>query len=140
MIPYFDAHCDTIFRCDETGESLGRNSGQVDLLRAAAFSRYRQLFALYYDARLAPPEGMLPVCRRLHDRFCREMAENRDRIAVCRTGAEAEEAARQGKAGFTDQAILRARLGGRLRLPGLRLDGTKLIAQRTHGYLPSIWL
>ena len=50
------------------------------------------------------------------------------------------QAARQGKAGFTDQAILRARLGGRLRLPGLRLDGTKLISQRTHGYLPSIWL
>lgn len=98
MIPYFDAHCDTIFRCDETGESLGRNSGQVDLSRAAAFSRYGQLFALYYDARLAPPQGMLPVCRRLYDRFCHEMAENRERITVCRTGVEAEEAARQGKA------------------------------------------
>ena len=61
MIPYFDAHCDTLYRCMETGESgeldygdtraaqlayfsksreLGQNEGHIDLARGKAFARY----------------------------------------------------------------------------------------------------
>ena len=40
-----------------------------------------------------PEQGIL-----LHQRFLREMEENRERILPCRTGAEVDEAVRQGKA------------------------------------------
>ena len=118
-IPYFDAHCDTIYRCEETGGTdaalemdadretqtayyaacvcLRENGGHIDLVRGRAFARYGQFFALYWDAKNAPPDGMLAQCRRLHDRFLREIDENRDCITHCRSGAEVDEAVRQGK-------------------------------------------
>ena len=118
-IPYFDAHCDTIYRCEETGGTdaalemdadretqtayyaacgcLRENGGHIDLVRCRAFARYGQFFALYWDAKNAPPDGMLAQCRRLHDRFLREIDENRDCITHCRSGAEVDEAVRQGK-------------------------------------------
>ncbi len=46
-IPYFDAHCDTLFRCLETGESLRRNGGHVDLERLSAYAPMGQIFALF---------------------------------------------------------------------------------------------
>ena len=100
-IPYFDAHCDTIYRCEETcrGEALEmetdreaqeayyaacgclrENGGHIDLVRGQAFARYSQFFALYWDAKNAPADGMLAQCQRLHDRFLREMEKNRDCI------------------------------------------------------------
>ena len=118
-IPYFDAHCDTIYRCEETGcgdaalemeadraaqeayyaacGSLRENGGHIDLMRGRAFARYGQFFALYWDAKNAPADGMPAQCRRLHDRFQHEIDENRDCITHCRTGAEVDEAVRQGK-------------------------------------------
>ena len=32
-IPYFDAHCDTIYRCLRTGAQLRENDGHLDLRR-----------------------------------------------------------------------------------------------------------
>ena len=118
-IPYFDAHCDTIYRCEETGCGAGalemetdreaqkayyaacgclrENGGHIDLVRGREFARYGQFFALYWDAKNAPADGMLAQCRRLHDRFLRETEENRGCITRCRSGAEVDEAVRQGK-------------------------------------------
>lgn len=114
-IPYFDAHCDTIYRCEETGGGaaldmgaeqaayyaacgcLRQNEGHIDLIRGREFARYGQFFALYWDAKNAPADGLLAQCRRLHERFLREMEENRDCIVHCRTGAEVDAAVAQGK-------------------------------------------
>lgn len=118
-IPYFDAHCDTIYRCEENGGvdtalemeadpakqqayyaacgCLRENGGHIDLVRGRDFARYGQFFALYWDAKNAPADGMFAQCQRLHKRFLREMDENRDCIAHCRTGAEVDEAVRRGK-------------------------------------------
>ena len=118
-IPYFDAHCDTIYRCEENGRfgaalemeadpakqqayyaacgCLRENGGHIDLVRGRDFARYGQFFALYWDAKNAPADGMPDQCQRLHDRFLREMEENSDCITHCRTGAEVDEAVRQGK-------------------------------------------
>lgn len=97
MIPYFDAHCDTVSRCLQTGESLRRNGGQLDLERDAAFARRAQFFALYHDAKYAPPEGMWAQCRRLYDCYLRQTEESADLVRRCRTGAEAEAAVTAGK-------------------------------------------
>lgn len=118
-IPYFDAHCDTIYRCEENGRfgaalemetdpakqqayyaacgCLRENGGHIDLVRGRDFARYGQFFALYWDAKNAPADGMFAQCQRLHNRFLREMDENWDCITHCRTGAEVDEAVRRGK-------------------------------------------
>ena len=118
MIPYFDAHCDTVYRCLETGETsaldygdsreeqcryyaasdhLRRNGGHIDLERSRQFSRSAQFFALFHDAAEAPADGLWAQCRRMHDFFLREMVDNADIVCHCRTGREVDEAAAAGK-------------------------------------------
>ena len=118
MISYFDAHCDTIYRCLETGEDsaldygenreeqrryyaasthLRENGGHIDLMRGKKFRRCAQFFALFHDAAEAPADGMWAQCRRMHDFFLREMADNADIACHCRTGTEVDEAVSQGR-------------------------------------------
>ena len=118
MIPYFDAHCDTIYRCLETGETstleygedreeqrryyaasthLRKNGGHIDLERGLKFRRCAQFFALFHDAAEAPADGMWAQCQRMHDFFLREMADNADIVRHCRTGAEVDAAVAEGK-------------------------------------------
>ena len=66
-IPYFDAHCDTIYRCLRTGAQLRENDGHLDLRRASAFGRFAQVFALYQDPEEVPQgpvrcEQAEPLC------------------------------------------------------------------------------
>lgn len=115
-IPYFDAHCDTIWRCMVTepvegygeteaeqrayfqsGGSLRQNGGHVDLERGRGFARRGQFFALYDDAKALPAGTAWQRCREMHDWFLRELEENGDMAALCRTGAEADAAALTGK-------------------------------------------
>ena len=118
MIPYFDAHCDTVYRCLETGETsaldygenreeqcryyaasahLRRNGGHFDLERSRQFSRCAQFFALFHDAAEAPADGLWAQCRRMHDFFLREMDDNADIVRHCRTGREVDETVAEGK-------------------------------------------
>lgn len=95
QIPVFDAHCDTISRILETGESIDRNSGMVELEKTSrTFSCYCQLFALFANS--ARPGhatyDQLLAC------FRSQMAENEGCICHCRTAEEAERANRLGKA------------------------------------------
>lgn len=118
MISCFDAHCDTVYRCMETGETsaleygtnreaqrahyaacthMRNNSGHIDLERGLRFKRYAQFFALFHDAAEAPADGMWAQCQRMHDFFLREMAENTDVVRHCRTGAEVDKTVAEGK-------------------------------------------
>ena len=95
MISYFDAHCDTIWRCMETGPvadygeteqeqraffktggGLRQNCGHVDLLRDRGFARRGQFFALYDDVKRLPEGTAWQRCCEMHDWFLRELAEN----------------------------------------------------------------
>lgn len=97
-IPYFDAHCDTIYRCLRTGAQLRENDGHLDLRRASAFGRFAQVFALYQDPEEVPQGStMVREGQLLHQKFLREMEQNRDVIVPCRTGAEVDRAAAEGK-------------------------------------------
>ena len=117
-IPYFDAHCDTIYRCLMTGGEvtldfgedaeeqkrffakcgcLRENEGHIDLMRGRQFARCGQFFALFFDAADAPEDGMWAQCRRLHDCFVQEMETNADLICHCRTGAQIDRAVKNGK-------------------------------------------
>ena len=57
------------------------------------FAGRGQFFALYDDVKSLPPDTAWQRCREMHDWFLRELAENGDMAALCRTGAEADAAA-----------------------------------------------
>ena len=97
MIPYFDAHCDTISCCLNIGWSLRSNPGQLDLERCRAFSRRAQFFALYHNPDRAPADGLWAQCLRMHDRFLKEMADNADLVRHCRTAGEVNTAIADGR-------------------------------------------
>lgn len=115
-IPYFDAHCDTIWRCMVTepvadygeteaerrayfqaGGSLRKNDGHIDLERSRGFAGRGQFFALYDDVKSLPPDTAWQRCREMHDWFLRELADNGDMAVLCRTGDEANAAVRSGR-------------------------------------------
>ena len=115
-IPYFDAHCDTIWRCMVTepvadygeteaerrayfqaGGSLRKNGGHIDLERGQGFARRGQFFALYDDVKALPAGTAWQRCREMHDWFLRELADNEDMAVLCRTGEEANAAVRSGR-------------------------------------------
>ena len=118
MISYFDAHCDTLYRCLETGvggeldygatreeqlayfaqsKYLRQNGGHVDLQRGKKFARYGQVFALFGDGKYPPADGMWALCNRIHDFFLQQMEENADLVRHCRNGAEIDNAVENGK-------------------------------------------
>ena len=96
-ISCFDAHCDTLSRCMAAGEEFRKNNGAVDLERGKGLGRYAQIFAMFHDARKAPPDGMPAQCRRLHDFFLTEMGKNSGSVSFCCTGAEIDAAVGNGK-------------------------------------------
>lgn len=115
-IPYFDGHCDTIWRCvnrrpaagyGDTEEerlayfaacrALRENGGHVDLLRGQDYRRRAQFFALYDDVRALPEGTAWQQLRRMHDWFLGQLEENRDLAALCTSGAETDAAVSQRK-------------------------------------------
>ena len=95
MIPMFDGHCDTIMRCFEHPEAhISGTGGHWDLDRMH-FGPSGQFFAFFWDSAANPDyramfDGMYTV-------FQRELDREKERVAFCRTGEEAQEAFRAEK-------------------------------------------
>lgn len=87
----FDAHCDTLSRCLETGEGLRCNTGHIDLQRARQLGIYCQIFAIFANG-----GGWEQVCEQ-YQLFLRELEQNRDCMVQCRTGAQIKAAVAVGK-------------------------------------------
>lgn len=96
-IPYFDGHCDTVSRCAHLGWSLRENGGQLDLVRLRGFRKAAQVFAIFANAARFPAGTLWDECRKQHEAFERELAENGDIAVQCRTGADIEAANGAGK-------------------------------------------
>ena len=90
-IPYFDAHCDTIYRCLRTGAQLRENNAHLDLHRASSFGRFAQVFALYQDPEEVPRGSTMVGRPPASPAVLQEMEQNRDVIVPCRTGAEVDQ-------------------------------------------------
>ncbi len=96
MIPYFDAHCDTIFRSDycKTPLLVKNPEGHLDLERLErSFSPRAQFFALFDLPETEQEESV----RRQYQLFQDTLEEHPDRLLHCRTGQEARQAFAQGK-------------------------------------------
>ena len=117
QIPYFDGHCDTIWRCMQTepvadyGDTeqarrayfaacrdLRQNDGHVDLLRGSRYGRRAQFFALYDDAAALPSGTAWPHLCQMHQWFTQQLAESADLTVLCRTGREVDAAVSSGRA------------------------------------------
>lgn len=96
-IELFDGHCDTVSRRLEQGGGFRRNDGHLDLDRTRKFRRYAQFFAIFGDADEHPGLPLWELTRREYALFQRELAENGDQMAFCRTAAEADAAFRAGR-------------------------------------------
>ena len=86
MIPYFDAHCDTVTAWD----SIEKNPGQLDALRLSAFSPSGQIFAVCYTRDM--PGGYAKYLPSL----LRQIAAS-PTLTLCRTGRDIRAAAASGK-------------------------------------------
>ena len=89
MIPYFDAHCDTITTCLDSGQALFENSYHIDLLRAQKFTPYAQIFAIWIDD---DTRGAAAQERfwQAYAFFIAQLKENAGRLSLC-TGAKTYE-------------------------------------------------
>lgn len=115
-IPYFDGHCDTVWRCMQTGpvaeygdteqaqrayfaasRDLRENTGHLDLLRSSRYGRRAQFFALYDNAAALPPGQAWPRLCAMHRWFESQLSANGDLAALCRTGREVDDAVSAGK-------------------------------------------
>lgn len=86
-IPYFDAHCDTITACGR----IGCTTGHVDLKRLEQYAPVGQIFAICAEPEFLPGyQKYLPI-------LLKELAENEDRVMLCRSGADIRKAADTGK-------------------------------------------
>lgn len=94
----FDGHCDTLLKCYLEGGRLRNGPGHLDLERTLKFGRYAQFFAIFGSPEEMPGRPLWEVFLEQSALFQRELEANADLAAFCRTGAEAESAAAQGKA------------------------------------------
>jgi len=95
---YFDAHADTLTEIRTAGETLAKNGGDLDLNRVSAFAgRYGQVFALWKDRKQLEdtPEREFQC---IYDRAAALLAEQRERICLCRKKEDLQAAFLKGKA------------------------------------------
>lgn len=101
---YFDLHCDTIYELSKyrlyrkNCGTLRQNAGQLDLIRAAQYTKYAQVFALFC--------GSIPIRTEAeaHERFTHLLQTAQDAFSSCsdvlmqcRTAADFLIAEQQGK-------------------------------------------
>ena len=86
MIPYFDAHCDTVTALFEKGGALSENDYQLDVRRLGAYAPAAQFFAVW--------NGNYPEKAAL---LRAEAAKNADRMTLCRSMAQVRSANAGGK-------------------------------------------
>jgi len=86
-IPYFDAHCDTLWQ----GWELESNPGHVDLKRLSAYEPMGQVFALYGDSAAIPEGERYPFIAERARRFREAKAAHPELMRNCCLSIEGAE-------------------------------------------------
>lgn len=96
-INYFDCHVDTLTEIPR-GESLNRNSGNLDLERVRNFAEhYIQVFAIWKDRAQMAKRNPEDEFMKLYDRAARLLKNEQERIVLCRNGSGMKQALSEGK-------------------------------------------
>lgn len=90
-IPYFDAHCDTLLRCLETGESLRQNTGNVDLRRLSAYAPMGQIFSIFNDSKGKSTAECIRAVEQMSALFLQEKHHNPELMERCFLSLEGAE-------------------------------------------------
>lgn len=94
-IPLFDGHCDALYKIMATPDQhLTDSDGQWSLHRCQQFAPQAQIFAVFADS--AQPDAREQAAWQI-ERIHQECALAPDRIALCTTDTQAEEAVAAGK-------------------------------------------
>lgn len=102
----FDLHCDTLYECYETDQSLRENTLSINRAKAAKYAMYTQVFALFCGT--SAPKGIVrarslmdvPPHRRLDallETAYKIFSDNADWLTLCRTMEDWEWAYHHGK-------------------------------------------
>lgn len=96
---YFDCHVDTLTEIVKPGETLGKNTGNLDLDRVAEFAeKYTQIFAVWKDEQLLnmahPEEEFYGYYKRAVELLEKESS----RLLWCKNADDMERAHAEGKA------------------------------------------
>ena len=82
-IPLFDSHSDTVHVARARGRKLRENDMQLDLVRGSAYAPRGQVFSIWGDPRRDGPMFDAVIAF-----WERELAENGDLLAHCRSAAD----------------------------------------------------
>jgi len=93
MIPYFDAHCDTLWECRRQGQSIVENTLHLDLRRLGRYGPCAQVFAICADQ----GADMAAETEATVDFALAAVAAAADRVALCRSYNEIAAANAAGK-------------------------------------------
>lgn len=88
----FDAHCDTLMRCWETGEGLWENGGALDLARGKRHGNFCQFFALFAQEGMDPVKSCGQICREELAILQRSAQAHPETVRICQNGAQARHA------------------------------------------------
>lgn len=91
-IPLFDSHSDTVHVARARGRRLRENDMHLDLVRGAAFAPRGQVFSIWGEPRRDGPMFDAVIAY-----WERELAENGDLLAHCRSAADIRRAIAEGK-------------------------------------------
>lgn len=92
----FDLHCDTAHELVVQNCSLCKNDLHIDLDRLCAYQKAAQVFAVWTPNTLNGSARFDNACRVIEN-FKREIAQNQDRVALCRTYNEIVAAHESGR-------------------------------------------
>ena len=105
MIPFFDAHADTVFRCLNEGKDLKKNDLHIDLVRSKQYAPYAQFFAIWtmaqVDSQSNPrdftSEQMFSGYVKTLEYMKSEFEKNDDILLHCKNAEDAKTAAKSEK-------------------------------------------
>ena len=94
MIPYFDAHCDTLYRLTEpvAKGDLYKNDFHTDLRRGGEYSPRAQVFAMFADRK-----NCAEHYRKMSALFFNQVQQYADFVSFCKNGDDAASAFESGK-------------------------------------------
>lgn len=96
---YFDCHADTLTEIAKEGESLGRNTCDLDLERIEKFAdSYTQIFAIWKDRKTMNSKEPEAEFLDLYQRGVDLLEKEDSRIVWCRSAVDMEEAHKKNKA------------------------------------------
>ncbi len=129
---FFDLHCDTLTECMKRGKGLRENGMHLSLNRASVFEKWCQVFAVFVPDNLNELEAEV-----YFDNACKflfkEIAENGDKIALCRTSTDLREITHAGKCSAVLAMENSKAVTSVSRLQKLYLQGLRLITLTWNG-------